>query len=140
MRRSRKPFRASGSDEGSNPSPSVLFSGWRRRTERLAFSFLVAIWLGGSIVGLALELPLAIAWFCVGAVYVGGELWIERRGDRHPSFRVAWVAAWRVILGTVMITLGIVYPGWGSIVLFVFGIWFLAVAAVFVWGLWRRHT
>jgi hypothetical protein len=114
-------------------------SGWHRCTERLAFGFVVVLWLGGSIVGIGVEIPVGVAWFCVGAIYVGGELWIERRGDRHPTFSVAWVAAWRAVLGTVMIVLGIVYLSWASIFLFAFGTWFLALAGFFSWALWRDH-
>jgi uncharacterized membrane protein HdeD (DUF308 family) len=112
-------------------SQEVIVTGWRRWTESLALGVVVVLWLGGSIAALAVEWPIGVVWFCVGALYVGGEIWIGRRGDERPRFRVMWVAAWRAILGVVTIALGIVHLRWDSVVLFVIGIWFLVLAAVF---------
>lgn len=112
-------------------------SRWRRWTERFAFAFVIVLWLGGSVVALAVKWPVGIAWFCVGALYVGGQLWIERHADQHPTLSIAWVAAWRTILGVVLIALGIIHLRWDSIFLFFFGTWFLLLAAVFIWLIWH---
>jgi hypothetical protein len=101
------------------------------------------LWLGGTIAALAIEWPIGVAWlawFCGGALYVGGEIWIGRRGDEHPTFRAVWVAAWRAILGVATIALGIIHLRWDSVVLFVIGTWFLILAAVFARAVKRGHT
>jgi hypothetical protein len=97
------------------------------------------VWLVGSLVAVAVNWPVGIAWFFVGAIYVGGQLWIERHEDEHPTLTLVWVAAQRAIMGIALIVVGIIYLRWDSIILFVFGIWSLALATVFTWAIWHNR-
>jgi hypothetical protein len=112
---------------------------WRRWTERFAFVLVIVLWLVGSLVALAVRWPVGIAWFCVGAIYVGGEWWIERHGDEHPTLTLVWIAAQRAIMGIALVIVGGVYLRWESIVFFVFGIWSLGLAAFFTWAIWHNR-
>lgn len=112
---------------------------WRRWIERFSFAFIIVFWLVGSLVAFAVKWPVGIAWFCVGALHVGGELWFERHGDEHPTLALVWVAGQRTIIGIVLIVVGVHYWSWGSIFMFVFGAWSLALAAVLTWAIWHNR-
>jgi len=114
-------------------------SGWRLWVDRLVFALGILIWLVGSLIvsfssGLA-----GIACFCVGAIYGGGEIWIERRGEQHPTVAVLWWIVWRTLFGGGLIALGTIYLRWDSVVLFIFGVWSLALAGGVPALLWRAQ-
>lgn len=112
---------------------------WRRWLERFSFAFIIVFWLVGSLVALAVKWPVGIAWFCVGALYVGGQLWFDRHGDEHPALTLVWVAGQRAIMGVALIVVGVIYWSWGSIFLLFFGAWSLALAALFTWAIWHNR-
>jgi hypothetical protein len=112
---------------------------WRRWTERFAFVLVIVVWLVGSLVAVAVRWPVGIAWFCVGAIYVGGQSWIERHGDEHPTLTLVWLAGQRAIMGIALVVVGVIYLRWESIFLFVFGIWSLGLASVFTWAIWHNR-
>jgi hypothetical protein len=112
---------------------------WRRWTERFSFAFIIAIWLVGSLVAFAVRWPVGIAWFCIGALYVSGQLWFDRHGEEHPTLSLVWVAGQRAIIGIVLIVVGVIHWSWGSIFMFVLGAWSLALAAAFTWAIWHNR-
>jgi hypothetical protein len=111
---------------------------WSRWTEAFSFAFIIALWLVGSVIAFAVKWPVGIAWFCVGSLYVGGQVWFDKHGDEHPTLTLVWVAGQRAITGIVLIVVGVIYWSWGSIFMFAFGAWSLALAAVFTLAI--RHN
>jgi hypothetical protein len=120
----------------SQPSPRPR---WRRWIERFSFAVIIAYWLVGSLVAFAVKWPVGIAWFCVGALYVGGQLWFDRHGDEHPTLTLVWLGGQRATMGIVLIVVGVLYWNWGSIFMFVFGASSLALAAGFTWAIWHNR-
>ena len=112
-------------------------SGWRR-VDRLVLVLGIIIWLVGSLIVSFSSVPGAIAWVCVGAIYLGGEAWIERRGEQHPTFAVVWWIVWRTLLGAGLIAFGAIHLRRDSVVLFIFGAWSFALGAGVPVLLWRE--
>jgi drug/metabolite transporter (DMT)-like permease len=108
-------------------------SGWR------GFVYAGLVWLVGAGFVAFASVPAAIAWLIVGAIYVGGEVWVDRHGQEHPKFTVWWWLAWRIIFGLGLIALGAAYLHWTSVPLFLFGAWSLALAALVFARIWRER-
>jgi hypothetical protein len=104
---------------------------------RVGLALVIVLWLFGSAVGFGFGVANGLAVLIGGAAFISSEVWIERSGERHPKFVIAWRLGGRIGVGVLLIVLGIVRSrGWDSVVMASFGAWMILwglVLASFLW-------
>jgi hypothetical protein len=99
----------------------------------------VMLWLFVSAVAFGVGLANGIAILIIGGALIFGEVWIERRGERHATFATVWRLSWRIGLGAALVVIAIVSSdGWDAALLILFGAW-LVLPALVVATLWWRE-
>jgi hypothetical protein len=100
----------------------------------------LVLWLFVSAAGFAAGLGTGLAISIVGGAFILGSVWIERSGERHPTFALVWHLSWRIALGAALFVIAFVNSdGWSAALLAIFGA-LLILPGVAVAGLWLRKT
>jgi hypothetical protein len=99
----------------------------------------LTLWLFVSAVAFGVGLANGLAILILGGAFIFGEVWIERSGERHPTFAIVWRVCLRIALGATLVVLAIVSAdGWGTALLIFFAAW-LVVPALLVATIWWRE-
>jgi hypothetical protein len=98
------------------------------------------LWLFVSAAGFAAGLGDGLAISIVGGAFILGSVWIERSGERRPTFALVWHLSWRIAAGAALIVIALVNSdGWSAALLTVFGA-LLILPGVAGAALWVRET
>jgi uncharacterized membrane protein HdeD (DUF308 family) len=89
---------------------------------RVGLGLGLVLWLFVSAAGFAAGLANGLAISIVGGAFILGSVWIERSGERHPTFRLVWHLSWRIALGAALVVIAFVNAdGWSAALLTAFG-------------------
>ena len=103
----------------------------------VGLALVTILWLFVTAVGFGVGMANGFAILIGGAVFIASEVWIERSGERHPRFVIAWRLGGRVGIGLLLIVLGIIRSdGWASVAMASFGGWLILSGFVLASALW----
>jgi hypothetical protein len=104
---------------------------------RAGLALVIILWLFVTAVGFGVGLANGFAILIGGAVFISSEVWIQRSGERHPRFVIAWRLGGRIGIGLLLIVLGIIRShGWASVAMASFGAWMILWGLVLASVLW----
>jgi hypothetical protein len=107
---------------------------------RLGLALVLFLWLLVSVVGFAAAVWVGLAVAGVGGTLILVEVWLERSGDRHATFAVAWHLSGKVAAGIALIVMAVVNAdGWRTVLLAGFGLLTL-LPVLLLATLWWRNS
>ena len=105
---------------------------------RVGLALAIILWLFVAAVAFCRGPADRYAILIGGAVFISSEVWIERHGERHARFVIAWRLGGRIGIGLLLIVLGITGShGWATVVMPSFGAWMILTGLVLARVLWR---
>ena len=100
----------------------------------------LTLWLFVSAVAFGVGLANGLTILILGGAFIFGELWIERSGERHPTFAIVWRVSLRIALGATIVVLAIASSGgWGTALLILFAAWLVVPALLVATIGWRER-
>lgn len=106
---------------------------------RTGLALIVALWLFFTFVAFVNNVVAGVGVLIVGGAVIVLEVWIERKGESHPTLVLAWRLGSRLVVGIVLISVSVVHARWAAVIPVLFGFWLILSGLGGAWLVWRER-
>ena len=107
---------------------------------RAGLALWLTLWLFVTAAAFGVGLANGLTILILGGTFIFGEVWLERSGERHPTFATVWRLSVRVALAAALVVLAIVNSdGWGAALLIFFAAWLVLPRLLLATIWWRQR-